>query len=173
MFSMFHIEVEPTNQCNTLCVHCPHDKISRPMGMMDWETYRAVIDRVSEYVGEARFAAAFTGMGEPLLNPLVYRFIQHISARAVTSLTTNASALTAVNAQRLVEAGLDRLVVSFNGDDPELYEAVMGGLDFLGAENYLKGALEICQGTRTQVWANISVILPTQERLAEIGRAHV
>jgi len=117
---------------------------------------------------ESDVSVEFAGMGEPLLNPLVYRFIGYISDRARTSLTTNASALTPQNIQRLIEAGLDRLTISFNGTDKESYELMMGGLDFARAESHLHTAIEMSRRQRMQVAANISVTKQLQSRLAHV-----
>lgn len=29
---MFHAEIEATNHCNTRCLHCPHETMSRERG---------------------------------------------------------------------------------------------------------------------------------------------
>lgn len=162
----FHIEIEPTNICNTRCLHCPHEALARPMGKMDWETYQMVLDKVITYAPE--FSVEYAGMGEPLLNPEIYRFIATVSPRAQTTMTTNASALTLRNIERLIEAGLSRLTVSFNGDDPAIYELMMGGLNFERAEKNLRTAIEMTSNTSTRVVANVSVTRQTQDRLADI-----
>jgi len=162
----FHIEIEPTNICNTRCLHCPHEALARPMGKMDWETYQLVLDKVIAYAPE--FSVEYAGMGEPLLNPEIYRFIATVSPRAQTTMTTNASALTQRNVERLIEAGLSRLTVSFNGDDPIIYELMMGGLSFERAEKNLRAAIEMTSKTSTRVVANVSVTRQTQDRLADI-----
>jgi MoaA/NifB/PqqE/SkfB family radical SAM enzyme len=130
-----HVEIEPTNTCNTRCLHCPHETISRPSGKMEWSTYQTVLDKVTAYT--PHFNVEYAGMGEPLLNPSVYDFIQYVSSQGSTSLTTNASALTPHNMQRLIDADLARLTISFNGDDPELYELMMGKLSFERAQENL------------------------------------
>lgn len=163
---MFHLEIEATNQCNTRCLHCPHESVTRPLGKMTWETYRTIMDKV--FASERQVTVEYAGMGEPLLNPLVYRFIAYISDKAWTSLTTNASALTPQNIQRLIEAGLDRLTISFNGTDQASYELMMGGLDFARAENYLRTAVEMSRGQRMEVAANISVTKQLQPQLPAI-----
>ena len=57
-------------------------------------------------------------MGEPLLHPQIFRFVRHVSAEAVTSFATNGAALTEANVAGLIEAGLDSIYFSFNGDEP-------------------------------------------------------
>lgn len=164
---MFHIEIEATNECNTRCLHCPHETITRPFGKMEWATYQTVIDKAFAYDSQ-EVSVEFAGMGEPLLNPLIYRFISYISNRAQTSLTTNASALTPKNIERLIDAGLDRLTISFNGTDRATYAMMMGGLDFDRAASYLRTAVEMSQGKRMQVAANVSVTRQTQPRLVQV-----
>ena len=73
-------------------------------------------------------------------------FVKYISPHGFTSATTNATALTQKNMEKVIEAGLGRLTISFNGTDPELYEMMMGGLKFQRAEDHLKMALDLEQG---------------------------
>jgi hypothetical protein len=161
-----HVEIEPTNLCNTRCLHCPHEMLGRPKGKMTWDTYQKVMDKVTGYT--PGFSVEYAGMGEPLLNTSVYDFIRYVSGKGSTTLTTNASALTPQNSKRLIEAGLAGLTISFNGDGPELYETMMGGLSFQRAQQNLRTAVELSQGTRTVVAANVSVTKQLQPRLASI-----
>jgi MoaA/NifB/PqqE/SkfB family radical SAM enzyme len=161
-----HVEIEPTNNCNTRCFHCPHETISRPKGLMEWDVYERVADQVMAY--SDNFSVEYAGMGDPLINPRIYDFISYVSGSGFTSITTNASALTEKNMARAIEAGLGRLTISFNGTDPELYELMMGGLSFKKAEQHLATALRMAAGTGTQVGANVSVTRQTQDRLPEI-----
>jgi len=159
------VEIEATNRCNTRCLHCPHETITRPSGMMTWETFQAVADKVLAY-GQTE-AIDFAGMGEPTLNPDIYRFIAYFEGKINTYVTTNAAALTSRNIERLIEAGLTAIVVSFNGSEPALYETMMGGLSFKRAESYLADLVKRASG-RMQVVANVSVTKQTQDRLPEI-----
>lgn len=162
------VEIEATNLCNTRCLHCPHELLARPLGRMDKSTYQIVLDKVSAYT--SNFDVDFAGMGEPLLNPSIYDFVSSIAGRGSTTMTTNASALTPQNARRLIEAGLSWLTISFNGDESQIYETMMGGLSFGRAEQNLHTMVELSQGTCTTVAANVSVTRQTQPRLASIKR---
>lgn len=161
-----HVEIEATNICNTRCLHCPHEAISRPVGKMDWDTYQTVIDKVS--AGSHSLSVEYAGMGEPLLNPEIYRFISYVSARGATKITTNASALTEQNIAKLVEVGLSNITISFNGTDKELYELMMGGLSFERAQQHLDKLMEMTRDAPLTVAANVSVTRHTQGRLREI-----
>lgn len=166
----FHVEIEPTNQCNTRCLHCPHEAISRPSGKMTWETYQSVFEQLKTWciAQTLDLSIEFAGMGEPLLNPLIYQFIQAASAVARTSLTTNASALTPANVKKLVDAGLHQLTISYNGNDPAVYELMMGGLNFDRARQNIAAALAARKGSQMTLAANVSVASPTEPQLAQI-----
>lgn len=159
------VELEATNRCNTRCLHCPHETISRPQGLMPWGTFQVVADKILAH-GKTT-TVDFAGMGEPTLNPNLYRFIAYFSGKVNTYITTNASALTPRNIERLIEAGLTVVIVSFNGAEPELYETMMGGLSFRRAESYLTDLVRRAQG-RMRVVANVSVTRQTGDHLGRI-----
>jgi hypothetical protein len=135
---------------------------------MTWETYVAVVANVRAHLGEERFSLSFSGMGEPLLNPLLPRFIAHVSAYARTSFACNGALLTERNVRALIEAGLDSIYVSFNGDEPELFEAMMGGIRFDRVHQQLRAATKLAEGSRLEIRANVSATRQTQPRLPAI-----
>ena len=164
----FHAEFELTNHCDTRCLHCPHETMSRPKGRLDWETYVTVTKKIRDHFPGQRFSLSFSGMGEPLLHPLIFRFIRHGSQESTTSFASNGAALTEKNTAQLIEAGLDRIYFSFNGDEPELYEKMMGGLSFHRVLENLRRAIDLAEGTRLRIAANISVTKANRHRLTAI-----
>jgi MoaA/NifB/PqqE/SkfB family radical SAM enzyme len=134
-----NVEIEATNQCNTRCLHCPHEQIRRPKWVMDWQSYEIISGKIMAASDD--FSVEYAGMGEPLLNSQIYDFIRRVTPKGYTSLTTNASALTSQNSERQIDAGLDLLTVSFAGADADTYELMMGGLDF----RRLKPAIIHCE----------------------------
>lgn len=163
-----HVEIEATNLCNTRCLHCPHETMTRTTGKMTWDVYQGIIDQAMAYTND--LSVEYAGMGEPLLHPEIYKFVEYASHIAGTSLTTNASALTPKNIERLVKAGLSQLTISFNGEDSQVYELMMGGLSFTCAQENLRNAIEISRGTRTSVAANVTVTRQTQCSLVELRK---
>jgi len=161
-----HVEIEATNICNTRCLHCPHELITRPSGKMDWKTFHTILNKITD--SASKFSIEFSGMGEPLLNPLIYDFVKYVSKKGEASLTTNAAALTPKNTQRLIDAGLKQLAVSFNGADKAVYELMMGGLNFEQAKKNLELAVEMSKDSGTEVGANICITKQTQKQLEKI-----
>ncbi len=167
---MFHTEIEATNHCNIRCLHCPHEAISRPRGQMQWQTYETIVRKIRAYVRGERFSLSFSGMGEPLLNPLIYRFIKYVSADAVTSFASNGAALTEQNIRKLIDAGLDVIYLSFNGDEPDVYFKMMGGLSFDRVLGNLRNAVQLSKGSRLKIKANVSITKANQDRISHIGK---
>ena len=166
--TMFHAEIEATNHCNTRCLHCPHETMSRERGRMSWETFETIIQKIRAHAGGERFSLSFSGMGEPLLHPLLPRFIAHVSREAFTGFACNGAALTEQNVRTLQAAGLDVIYLSFNGDEPALYERMMGGIKFDRVLGHLRRAVALARGTRLQINANVSVTRANRHRLTQV-----
>ena len=164
--SNLHIEIEATNMCNTRCLHCPHEALVRPLGKMDLQTYQTIMNKVIEYAPS--FCVVYSGVGEPLLNPSIYDFITYVAQRGRTSIITNGSVLTPEIVQRLIDAGIDQITVSFNGAEKGLYELMMGGLNFEQARLNLEKAVQMTRNTLTVIGANVSVTRQTQGNLVAI-----
>lgn len=171
------IEIEATNFCNASCLMCPRDKLTRPKGHMSWETFRLIADKLLAF-GQTE-AFSFSGIGEPLLNPHLVRFITYVSPSVDTFLTTNGSLLSESTVDALLEAGLHLLILSFNGADAETYERIMVNLDFERAVETIQ-QLTGRAAARLSVAANVTVSsltrhqLPAiQQRLSNMGIEHI
>lgn len=125
------LRISVTDRCNFRCVYCmPRAVFGRDYAFLDRDELLSFeeIERI------ARVAAAhgvrklrLTG-GEPLLRRGIEELIARLAAlrtpegkRLELALTTNGSAL-AVKAQALKDAGLDRLTVSVDSLDDELFQ---------------------------------------------------
>jgi radical SAM protein with 4Fe4S-binding SPASM domain len=165
---IFHAELEATSLCNTRCLHCPHEAISRPGGKMTWETYTVIVDKIRAYVKGQPYSLSYSGMGEPMLNPLIYKFVKHVSGEATTAFSSNGAVLTESNVLKLIDAGLDTIYLSFNGDEAEIYKKMMGGLSFDKVLANVRRAVELARGTRLKVRANVSITKETQDRVTRM-----
>jgi len=120
------IYVEPTNRCNLACVTCIRHAWDEPFGDMEWTTYQALIDGLSDFPGAKTIA--FAGLGEPLLHERFPEMILLAYERGFrTEMTSNAMLLTPSLAAKLIEAGLDQLVVSIDGASSDALGAVRPG----------------------------------------------
>ena len=122
--------IEVTNHCNSLCVSCPltydHFLPYEPKHHLSWEDFRRIVDQVPLIR-----RAVLHGIGEPLLNRELPRFVAHLKERGAEVLfNTNGVLLDQRRGDALVAAGLDELRVSIDAVTPELY-ARLRGIDAL------------------------------------------
>lgn len=120
------IYIEVTNYCNSLCTSCPltydHFLPYEPKGHLSWENFRRIVDQLPSIE-----RAVLHGIGEPLLNRNLPRFVAHLRERGAQVLfNTNGILLDQRRGDALVEADLDELRVSIDAATPELYAKLRG-----------------------------------------------
>jgi MoaA/NifB/PqqE/SkfB family radical SAM enzyme len=121
--------VEPTNVCTLSCPLCPTGQRAngRRNGMMKWETYQRIVDELSPWLYRIRLY----NWGEPLLHPDIYRMISYARQKNIgTELSSNLNVTEPADAQKLVESGLELLIVSLDGADAATYGEYRVGGDF-------------------------------------------
>ncbi len=136
--------LELTNHCNLKCSFCPtgNGLLQRPRGFMEPEVFRQALRRA----GPLEFTLLFQ-WGESLLHPEFATLAQEAARRGTRTLvTTNGTLLDERRVDMLLDAGLDRVTVSVDGDAAS-HERVRGvplsrteaGLDRLLAERDRRG----------------------------------
>ena len=120
------VYIEVTNYCNSLCVSCPltynHFLPQEPKHHLTWDNFRRIVDQFPRLD-----RVVLHGIGEPLLNKELPRFVAHLKERGAEVLfNTNAILLNQKRGDALVEAGLDELRVSLDAVTPELYAQLRG-----------------------------------------------
>ena len=109
---------------------CPRDEHEhgRAHGIMDQGKYEKSIDEV---VALGAKQVVLQGFGEPMLDKNLELKIAYAKKRGLLTYTiTNGSALSSKRAQKILEAGLDEIRISFYGMSKDTYNTVMQGLDF-------------------------------------------
>lgn len=117
----YTLTIEPTNRCNLKCPECPsgNGEMVRPLGLMDFDRFRAIVDEVHRDV----FYLQLFFQGEPFINNRLVDMIAYARAhRMYVAISTNAHFLRREVINALLEAGLDRLIVSLDGLTQEVYE---------------------------------------------------
>lgn len=125
-----HLYIEVTNHCNSLCISCPltydHFLPIEPKQHLNWENFRRIVDPLPRLE-----RVVLHGIGEPLLNRDLPRFIAHLKERgAYVLFNSNGVLLDQKRGDALVAAGLDELRISIDAVSPALY-AKLRGIDTL------------------------------------------
>lgn len=122
-----HIGIELTNHCNLECIMCPQPRMTRDQGLMSEELFKKIIDEVK---GKSEFIYLY-GMGESLLHPGFFKLTDYaVKSGLATSLSTNLTLLNEERSRKLLESGIDFIVLAFDGGSKDTYEAIRLGGEF-------------------------------------------
>jgi MoaA/NifB/PqqE/SkfB family radical SAM enzyme len=165
--ALLSANLELTNHCNLKCTFCPtgNGLMLRPRGFMTEGTFRRALGGA----GALEFVLLFQ-WGEPLLHPRFLDLARLARARgARTLVTTNGTLLDERRSRMLLEAGVDRVTVSVDGDEAT-HEAVRG----VPLERTVAGLERLVRlrdrlGARTAVDVSM-VVAPETERAADAFR---
>jgi len=116
--------IELTNLCQMNCKMCPRSRMTRPLGLMDFQLYRRIIDQIRPY---ANNYVCLHGFGDSLLHPQIGRFISYAAEKGFkTTLSTNPSSLQERVIRILFDSGLYRLIIALDGTNPLTYRYLRG-----------------------------------------------
>ena len=125
----FFVSLEPAAICNLACPQCPTGAgdVKRGLNFMDINTYKSVVDEIA---GTTAILSLYH-QGEPLLHKSFADMVNYASDRNIYTVTsTNGQLLTEEVCASLVQAGLDRIIISLDGTDQESYNKYRLGGDF-------------------------------------------
>lgn len=109
-------------RCNLRCAHCYIGPEALD-GDTDGTSWRETADEIAALGAGAVFLAG----GEPLLHPEIDDVIRRLhDGGSHVFLNTNALLLTAERCRALIAAGLDGIIVGFDGIDEPTYDAIRG-----------------------------------------------
>jgi radical SAM protein with 4Fe4S-binding SPASM domain len=119
--------IESTNYCNLKCIMCPRgepDIMTRNLGHMSTELFARILD-------DATFFSSptwFHWFGEPLINPRLFDQIA-LAKKKVPNLgiSTNATLLDEHKTDRILDSGLDTVIIALDGATKPVYERVRKG----------------------------------------------
>ena len=109
---------------------CPsgNGSMTRPRGRLDWTVYQQLIDAV----GHRLLQLQLWNQGEPFIHPRLVDFIRYAKARGIMVITsTNGHFIRSDDvARELIQSGLDQLIFSMDGTNPQTYSRYRIGGDF-------------------------------------------
>jgi len=166
----FFISLEPAAVCGLACPQCPTGAgdISREQPYLDVRTFQAIVDEIA---GTTAILSLYN-QGEPLMHRSFTEMVRYASERRIYTVTsTNGQLLTKALCRRLVEAGLDRIIVSLDGTDQESYARYRRGGDLGKAVRgirWLSGARQ--SGRKPMIIAQFLVFRHNQEQVPEMKK---
>ncbi len=117
--------IEPTNRCNLQCRTCIRNVWSDPPAHMDMALFHTLIEQTAALPHLER--VIFSGLGEPLTHPHILDMIHLVRQRGLAvTLGSNGLLMDRAMSRELVRLGVDRLIISLDGVQPETYAGVRG-----------------------------------------------
>lgn len=129
-FPLF-IDLEVTSTCNLRCPFCATTfrggRIKK--GFMSFDTVKKILD---EGADNNLYGVKFNIRGEPLLHPQIHDFVKYAKTKGLIDVyfNTNAMLLSEEVANKLIDVGLDRLSISFEGYTKDVYEKHRVGANY-------------------------------------------
>lgn len=124
------VSVELTNHCNLQCPECHSGAgiLKRERGFMELDLFRSFYPELKPYI----YNLSLYFQGEPMLHPQFFSFLPDRPA-PFTTVSTNGHFLTAESAGKLVRSGLNKLIISLDGMEQEVYSSyrVNGDLELV------------------------------------------
>lgn len=116
---------ETTAACNLACVHCRRLDVSQKL-MNDDLTHEQAVAMIQSLGKMGRPILVFSG-GEPMMRPDLFELLDVArDAGVITALATNGTIMNETIAQRIVDAGVQRCSMSFDGPDPATHDKFRG-----------------------------------------------
>jgi len=135
-------QIEPTNACPYNCIMCPRGKhMKRPVGYIDIELFRKVMDEVAGYPDEVKKKEIeLFHFGESLLHPDIAEMNAYTVAQGLNPvLSVNAIEMDLEMTEKLILGKAYKIIVSLDGFDAESFHQIRGRkIDYeLAIENIL------------------------------------
>jgi MoaA/NifB/PqqE/SkfB family radical SAM enzyme len=134
--------LDPCNHCDLRCPLCPTgmNELGRPQKMLSFECFQKYFDPHAPYL----FECILHNWGESLLNKEIYRMISYAQSKNVgTNLSTNFVNTKPEDLEKLLDSGLEYLIVSLDGTNQESYGRYRVRGDFEKVQNNLRTFLEL------------------------------
>jgi MoaA/NifB/PqqE/SkfB family radical SAM enzyme len=158
------ITIESTSKCNLSCPMCPRHVYTFDSESMDLSLYRKIVEQCKDRV---EFIWPY-GIGEPLMHPGIFEMIRiNRDAGIRTGISTNATMLDRARADQLLDAGLDYLILAFDGATPETYEKYRVGADFDATRQNILGLLERKRERQSKLHVVLQMVL-LKDNLKEV-----
>jgi len=124
-----HLDIESTNACNLKCPMCGRNWMKEKIGYLDWQLFKKIIDQGAKYHLPS---VKLNYRGEPLLHSELAKMVRYAKEKGILEVqfNTNGLLLDGKKAEELIEAGIDRIIFSFDAASKETYEKIRKGSNY-------------------------------------------
>jgi len=116
----YRYKIDPTNYCSIGCPLCPTglEFPFRKKGHMGFQQFKNIVDQIYTKA----LVIDLYGWGDPFNNPEIFQIIKYASERNIFIQTSGTlDSVSTNNIEKIVDSGLDALIVSIDGIDNETH----------------------------------------------------
>ena len=163
------VYIEPTNACNCRCIICPRRQMTRPLGYLDMDLFRKIIDDIAL---QGPSDIRLFNFGEPLLHPDLAEMVRYCRMKELSvRFQSNGLLLKENQIQALLDAGLEYIGISVNGLNADEYERIRPGKKYAELHANVKQLHAIAHDRKSNLHIHINAQILKDEsetRKAEI-----
>lgn len=157
-------QIEITLRCNLACPMCENPLIKENEGDMTYDQFKGVLDQMPYLI-----SLNLTGIGETLMKKDVWRMLEYAKSKGIyVWFTTNGTLLTEGISKKLVNIGVDELVISFDGANSETFDKVRLGACFNDVVEKLERFQKIKKDLKSNSPKLVFGITVVRDNLAEV-----
>ena len=143
------VRFDTNNVCNIRCIMCNvnHKDLRESRKIMAFDDYKKIIDRIAKGTRLLYLSCGY----EPLITPDIAQYIEYAKCKGIpfVSFASNGLLLKPEISEQITDAGLNEIILSFNGFNKSDYNRIMKGSDYdkvtynLSALKEIKGRKKI------------------------------
>ncbi|MCJ7792623.1 MAG: radical SAM protein, partial [Candidatus Marinimicrobia bacterium] len=157
--------IEVTTRCNLACTMCPRQLINRPLQEMEFSLFKKIIGEMKDFAE----LVYLHGLGEPLLCSQLFKFLKYAKSQKLrVGISTNATLLDQAQSEKLLDSGLDYLILALDGATKKTYEQIRVGGNFAKVETNIKNFLAMKKRRKKSPFTVIQFIT-MKENEKEVG----
>jgi MoaA/NifB/PqqE/SkfB family radical SAM enzyme len=165
----FAISIEPTTSCNLGCPECPSGlkQFSRPTGKLSLENNLRVLEQLKGRLQHINYYF----QGEPFIHGQFLELVKQAKKFNVyVSTSTNAHFITTEVAEKIMQSGLDQLIISIDGTTQETYEQyrIHGKISKVLEASRLLVEAKKCAGKGPHLVFQFLVVAPNEHQVDNV-----
>jgi len=122
---------------------------------MGMKLYKKIINEIASYLE----LVYLHGLGEPLFHPKIFEMIKYAKSKGLNvGISTNATLLTKEKAKKIIESGLDYLIIALDAATPKTFKIVRGGENFKKVVANVKKYLKLKKKTKASPFTVIQFV---------------
>ena len=126
------VMIETNSNCNLRCPLCPTSTMKRPVGKMNLDQFKSIIDDLAGFVPKVQL----WNYGEPFLHPQIFNMIKYAKEKGLhVIVSTNSTKLNLKYRKKIFISGLDELIICLDGFSSETQESYRVGSHFEDIKN--------------------------------------